>query len=348
MPDDEARLIAELDQHRRAVDTDYFDLSLRELIRMVEEGEIRIAPAYQRQFRWSNETQSALIESFLLGLPVPAIFVATNRDGTWDVVDGLQRICTVLRFVGVDAPESQIFSFRENPLILEKLQALASYNGTTFADLPLPVRRTFERRYLRIQVLSDKSDPDVRYELFKRLNAGAIALTAQEIRSSIYRGPFNDLIEELAGYQKYRELVKLQQANKSNGTLEELVLKFFAYLDGAEEFNGRVAEFLNAYMRRRMNDSRLDDERKLFTAVVDHLHSITQGAFLRPSVHITPLNQLEAVMVGIGLLLREEVTPVRPGEGWLSDPELLRYSTRATNTKAMLLGRINRAKEIFS
>lgn len=348
MSDQEARLIAELDQHRRAVDTDYFDLSLRELVRMVQEGEIRIAPAYQRQFRWSGETQSALIESFLLGLPVPAIFVATNRDGTWDVVDGLQRICTILRFVGVNAPESEIFSYEENPLKLEKLQTLTSYNDATFADLPLPVRRTFERRYLRIQVLSDKSDPDVRYELFKRLNAGAVALTAQEIRSSIYRGPFNDLIEELAGYPKYRDLVKLQQANKNNGTLEEVVLKFFAYLNWAEHFNGKVAEFLNAYMRTRMSDSKLEGDRKLFMAVVDHLYSVTEGPFLRPSIHITPLNQLEAAMVGIGLIIREGRIPVHPPEGWQNDPELLRYSTRATNTKVMLAGRINRAKEIFS
>lgn len=348
MAEDDARLIAELDAHRRAVDTDYFDLSLRELARMVDENEIRIAPAYQRQFRWTMETQSALIESFLLGLPVPAIFVATNRDATWDVVDGLQRICTVLHFMGMDAPESQIFDFSASPLALQRLQTLEAYNGKTYTDMPLVARRTFERRYLRVQVLSDKSDPEVRYELFKRLNAGAIALTPQEIRSAIFHGPFNDLIDELARYPKFVELVKLQQVNQHNGTREELVLKFFAYLNRADSFNGKVAEFLNSYMRDRENDSRVDKDRKLFEAVVGHIYSVTDGPFLRPPVNVTPLNQLEAVMVGVGLVIREGRTPRNPDPGWESDPELVRYSTRATNTKQMLFGRIDRAKALFS
>ena len=77
-----SELEEDLRAHRRTVDTEYFDLSLREIVRMVEEEEIRIAPEYQRQFRWKEETRSALIESFLLGLPVPSIFVATNQDAT--------------------------------------------------------------------------------------------------------------------------------------------------------------------------------------------------------------------------------------------------------------------------
>ena len=348
MPADEARLLAELDEHRQAVDTDYFDLSLRELVRMIDESEVRIAPAYQRQFRWDEATQSALIESFLLGLPVPALFVATNRDATWDVVDGLQRICTVLRFMGIDAPESINFNFSQSPLVLKDLKSLDSFNGISFVDLPRSIRMTLERRYLRVQVLSDKSDPEVRYELFRRLNAGAVALTPQEIRSCIFRGPFNDLIEELAEYRPYRSLVKLEQANQNNGTKEEIILKFFAYLERAEGFNGRVAEFLNSYMRDRMNDSHLDSDRKLFKETVDHIISVTQGPFLRPPVAVTPMNQLEAVMIGVGRIIREGGRPGTPQAGWLKDEELVRFSTRATNTRAMLLNRIRRAQELFS
>lgn len=345
---DEAQLLAELDRHRRSVDTDYFDLSLRELVRMVAEEEIKIAPAYQRQFRWDDETQSSLIESFLLGLPVPAIFVATNRDATWDVVDGLQRICTILRFMAVDAPESENFRFSTTPLKLIKPKTLESFAGLSYDELPRPIRMTFDRRFLRVQVLSDKSEPEVRYELFRRLNAGAIALTAQEIRSCIFRGPFHQLLEELAGDSNFTKLIKLQKLNQHNGTMEEVVLKFFAYLDKAEQFDGRVAEFLNAYMRARSQDTDLSADRQIFEQVMTHLASIVDGPFLRQKVSITPLNQFEAVIVGMGRLLRAGKTPKTPDRGWLNDESLVEASTGATNTRGKLLTRIARAEELMS
>ncbi|MFF5299070.1 DUF262 domain-containing protein [Streptomyces sp. NPDC013161] len=345
---DEAGLLAELDRHRRSVDTDYFDLSLRELVRMVSEQEIKIAPAYQRQFRWDDETQSALIESFLLGLPVPAIFVATNRDATWDVVDGLQRICTILRFMGVDAPESEKFRFSEKPLRLKSLKTLVGFGELVYEELPRPIRMTLDRRFIRVQVLSDKSEPEVRFELFRRLNAGAVALTPQEIRSCIFRGPFHELLEDLSQNVKFKSLLKLQRLNQTNGTPEELVLKFFAYLDRSAEFDGKVTNFLNSYMRDRASDSDLAADREIFEESVNFLHSIIPGPFLRGKLSITPLNQFEAVLVGVGSLLRKGVTPKAPPPGWLNDESLVDFSTGATNTRTMLLNRISRAEELMS
>jgi Protein of unknown function DUF262 len=88
----------QLEDQRQRVDVDHFDLTARELMRMAEEGELQRAPVYQRKFRWDEGTESRLIESLLLGLPVPSIFVATNPDSTWEVVDGLQRISTLIHF----------------------------------------------------------------------------------------------------------------------------------------------------------------------------------------------------------------------------------------------------------
>ena len=253
MPNTRVDLEADLSRHRRTVDTEYFDLSLREIIRMVEEEEIRIAPEYQRQFRWGDETQSALIESFLLGLPIPSIFVATNTDATWEVVDGLQRICTVLRFMGIDAPESTRLKFSDNPLKLSGLRTLTSFEGLSYDGLPRSIKLTFDKRYIRVQVLSDKSDSDVRFELFRRLNAGAIALTGQEIRSCIYQGPLNDLISDLTEDPNYKKILKLKSSDRENGTAEEVVLKFFAYLESQEDFSGGVTDFLNNYMKTALS-----------------------------------------------------------------------------------------------
>lgn len=341
-------LQTELETHRRAVDTEYFDLSIREIVRMVEEEEIRVAPAYQRKFRWPDAVQSALIESLLLGLPIPAIFVATNKDGTWDVVDGLQRTATILKFYGIDVPNAEELQFADKPLQLTDLNQLKKFSGLSYKELPMPIRLMLGKRYVRVQVLSDKSDPEVRFELFRRLNAGAVALTPQEIRSCVFRGPFNTMVEELANAPEYKELLKLQPKNRMDGTAEEIVLKFFAYMDGMDDFDGDVIGFLNDYIKRRADDTDLEADRKLFLESVSHLRSVTGGHFTRVGVSVTPVNQLEGVLIGIARILKEGKKPKKPKAGWANDEELVGYSTSGTNSRPKLRGRILRSQELFS
>ncbi len=135
MTDGRQQLQAQLDSQRQKVDVDHFDLTVRELMRMAQEGELKRAPVYQRKFRWNETTESRLIESLLLGLPVPSIFVATNRDGSWEVVDGLQRISTLIHFTAAASDLLATISKIE-PLRLEGLTDLTSFNGLTLAELP--------------------------------------------------------------------------------------------------------------------------------------------------------------------------------------------------------------------
>ncbi|PWW65468.1 uncharacterized protein DUF262 [Actinokineospora spheciospongiae] len=316
---------------------------------MVQEAEINVNPRYQRQFRWNTSVQSTLIESLLLGLPIPAIFVATNKDGTWDVVDGLQRISTILRFHGVDVPHAgQNLQFSNNGLMLTDLVQLSGFNGVTYNDLPKPIQLMLDRRYLRVQVLSDKSDVDVRFELFRRLNAGAVELTAQEIRTAVFAGPFLYLIEELAESSNYLSLLKLKQINQHDGTAAEIVLKFFAYLDKMETFDGKVTRFLNEYMKSRMQDTNLAEDRALFNDVAAFVSEVVDGPFLRARVNVTPVNQLEAVLIGVGRLIRAGRKLKAPKSGWENDPELVEASTKGTNSRSMLMKRVGRVEEIFS
>lgn len=341
-------LQSELEAHRKAVDTEYFDLSIREIVRMVETSEIVVAPAYQRQFQWKSDVQSALIESLLLGLPIPALFVATNRDGTWDVVDGLQRIATIMRFHGIDVPNAPQLQFAQDPLKLDSLTQLTSFNTLSFDDLPMPIRLMFGKRYLRVQVLSDKSDADVRFELFRRLNAGAIKLTPQEIRACVFNGPFNQMLEELAETADFQSLLKLRPQNQHDATAAELVLKFFAYGELMEIFDGKVTTFLNSYMKKRGNDSDLTADRDLFGRSVSFLRATLDGPFKRDRVSTTPLNQLEAVLIGISLIYRAGKSPVRPPDGWQNDDVLVQASTKGTNSRSMLTRRVTRAQQLFS
>ena len=113
-------LIAQLDQQRRKVDFDTYDIIVQQLLTMVESGSIDVAPAYQRQFRWNNTKRSHLIESVLLGVPVPSLFMATNKDGTWELVDGVQRLSTLVQFAG--SPEARTKLSLHDPLALGELE----------------------------------------------------------------------------------------------------------------------------------------------------------------------------------------------------------------------------------
>jgi len=343
---DDAQIRQQYDSQRQKVDVDHYDMTVRELVRMSSTGELRRAPVYQRKFRWTEEAESRLIESLLLGLPVPSIFVATNVDGSWEVVDGLQRVSTLIHFVA--DPAILLESIRKStPLTLTKLRKLPALNGLSLSSMPTPLQLQFYKRALRVTALSDKSDREARFDMFERLNTGGVELSPQEVRACIYQGPFNDMIRNLASYEPFVKLVKLQKKKQDDGTREELVLKFSAYLDNRSNFKGKVTAFLNEYMANASETVDMKSRHDLFTKVVDTLSAICRGPLLRDGVNLTPQNQLEAVMVAAADLLEAGDEIQTPPDGWLEDEELVDSSTGATNTSAMLNRRIKRATDLL-
>lgn len=343
-----ARLSAQLDQNRRKVDVDHLDITIRELLRMSAEREIIRAPQYQRQFRWDEPLESRLVESLFLGLPVPSLFVASNADGTWELIDGLQRLSTLIHYVA-DPPEALADLPKQSPLRLAGLETLTELNGMTFADLSSPFQLAFLKRVIRITALSDKSDFDVRFDMFERLNSGSIRLTPQEVRICIYRGEFATFLQEMATLPSFRKIVKLQQGHQDDGTFEELVLKFFAYFERRDAFDGKVTQFLNAYMKDSVSRFDYKRFRPLFCDSVDLLAKwLGNRPFLRKGVHITPLNQLEAAMVATADLVSTKTAQKSPKAGWLEDTEFVRTSTGGTNTRTMLAARIARATALLA
>jgi len=315
---------------------------------MTEAGELKRAPEYQRKFRWGQKDESRFIESLFLGLPVPSVFVATNKDGTWEIVDGLQRISTLAHFA-TESKELLTELSKGEPLRLTDLEKLTTFNDLTLQELPTPIRLQFFKRALRVTALSDKSDPEVRFDTFERLNRGGVALTAQEVRSCIFRGPFNDLLHELADSANFRSLVKLQDAQQDDGTREELALKFFAYLDWADKYDGQVTLFLNQYMKAYASTFDVAAGRKLFMDVTKRLRGmIPEGPFLRSAYYLTPQNQFEAVMVALGKILRAKKKTKKPPKGWRDDEIHVQYSTKGTKPRPAVQGRIGRAVELLA
>ncbi|MGH3808071.1 MAG: DUF262 domain-containing protein [Pseudonocardiaceae bacterium] len=181
---------AQLGTERRKVDVSTLNFSVRELVRMMSDGELNVVPEYQRKFRWTEAGESSFIESVFLGLPIPPLFVATNVGFQWEVVDGLQRLSTLMHFLASSPGELAIVNRSEN-LRLKGLEKLTALNDAIHAELPAAMQVYFGRQPLQVVSLTDKSDLQVRFDVFERLNKGAVQLTGQEVRACVYRGDFN-------------------------------------------------------------------------------------------------------------------------------------------------------------
>jgi Protein of unknown function DUF262 len=163
---------SEIREERRNVGFDSYDITVKQLVDMISEEQINISPDYQRRFVWGDIRQSQLIESIFLGIPIPSLLIATNENSSWEVVDGLQRITTLVNFVFPDSVTSRNKSSKL--LKLRGLEKIPSLSGATFSDLTSTLKLNFLTRPIRITVLNDRSDHKVRFDLFERLNTGGI------------------------------------------------------------------------------------------------------------------------------------------------------------------------------
>lgn len=334
-------LLEQLDRHRRKVDFDTFDIIVQQLISMVESGAIDVAPVYQRQFRWDESKRSLLIESVLLGVPVPSLFMASNKDGTWELVDGVQRLSTLIQFAGTDEAREKLRL--KSKLTLESLEKLSSFNGLSFEQFPDSLKLQFYHRPIKVVTLSDKSDLIVRFDLFERLNTGGVALSNQEIRACIYRGEFNQFLEDLSKNKHYLKVVRLTKLQQQDGTLEELILRFFAFFYNRDKFEHSVIGFLNEYMQKSMKTFDYSNARSLFECTFKVLAGMLPSGIVRTKTrNVTPINLFEAVSVGCALAVsRKKLINRNSPYKWIGSKELTALTTGATNSKKMVNSRIN-------
>lgn len=191
----------ELKEAKKEIVKDSFDMSIGELSRIYERSEMIINPNYQRLFRWDDSQKTRFIESLLLGIPIPPIFVFTDEDGRWEVIDGLQRLSTIFEFSGIlKKDDGSIYE----PFVPSGTRSLPSLDGKKWIAendddeniIPLSTRLDFERSRLRVEILKKESDEKTKYELFERLNTGGSSLTDQEVRNCIMVMLNKDLFEK--------------------------------------------------------------------------------------------------------------------------------------------------------
>ena len=230
------------------------------LIKRMQNDEIDMAPDFQRAFVWGDGAQSRLIESLILCIPIPSFyFDATNRD-KWIIVDGLQRLTTIRRFV------------IKNELALCGLEFLANYNGYKFSELPRNFKRNIEEAEITMYLIQEGTPTDVKFNLFKRINTGGLPLSTQEIRHALNRGHITDFLAKLSQSVEFSRATSNGISSKRMDD-RECITRFIAFKQkGPEAYTiGDYDAFLNKAMddANKMEQNAFADLEKSFLRAMD-------------------------------------------------------------------------------
>ena len=365
---------------RTKLSSDRLDISFGELINVYKNGELRIRPEYQRLFRWSAKQKTALIESILLSIPIPPIFVAEDEDGIWELVDGLQRVATFISFFGeLDSNISEI-KYPEEELELEienddeeidvstdtnkfgnkwtlvQGGLIESLEGFNIDTLPPNLKINLKRAVCRVEILRGQSNINMKYELFRRLNSGGIKLTPQEIRNAIYRGVsprLNELLLKISQNHDFKDLTQLSISKLNELYDQELILKFFAFYDNSESINENTENFLNKFMEKTVSNLGFDYDfyENIFMKSLKLVRDLGDDQVFRSKKNLFVPVDFEGILIGVAQniekyennlgLLRSKIDELK------ADPNFRKYSGTGSNSKSRIKNRLKRANEIF-
>lgn len=307
-------LEVEIAAARKEIYADGYDMSVGELINLYKDGELQISPAYQRLFRWDISRKTRFIESILLGLPLPPIFVYQHENGVWELIDGLQRMSTILEFVGILPDPS---GAPPSPLRLEGTQFLPSLSGKYWdeqqglADSGIGMAQQIQlkRARMRVEILKKESDALVKYELFQRLNTGGLSLSEQEVRNSVaimIDASFQEWLNRLAVVPEFERTTALTENAKERQAHVELALRFLGFNNIPYNGGLDVHEYLDEVVVKLASDPTFDragseaNFRNTF-AMLDE--SLGQNAFKRWDGHAFSgkflMSVYEVVAVGV-------------------------------------------------
>lgn len=233
-------LLEEIDSAQRSVKTDAYQMSIGEIVSMYDNSEIIIDPEFQRFFRWEIGQKSKLIESLLLGIPLPPIFVFEKEDSKWELIDGLQRVSTILEFMGkLRGPDGHLMP----PSILEGTRYLPSLSNAVWerSDLISNVAQyeieksyqlSIRRARLGVEILKRPSDDQTKFDLFQRLNDGGTQANPQELRNCIMlmiNGVYYRAIKAAAEEHSFRNVLTINEDQIERQRHMELAVRFLVH-----------------------------------------------------------------------------------------------------------------------
>lgn len=329
------------------------DLPLGTLADMVESGAIDLVPGFQRRERWSADKQSALIESFMLNVPVPPVYLAEEDVGTYTAIDGKQRLRAITDYI-------------HGRFSLKNLDRMNDAEGLPFSALPAEITNSLRLRpYLRVVTLLKQTDPLLKYEVFLRLNRGGESLNNQEIRNVAFRGAMNDAIYGLSEDDFLRRRLKID-GPRSSAYREmddaEYVLRFFTLSERFRNFSGDLAKEMDEFMRRHQGAPRdhISFLANLFEATLRRCeHLWGENAFRRPEGNgwrdQTLAGMYDAQMIAASSVTSEVVDRAASDRDALlastralfSDPEFDKSVRTGTNTPQRIIYRVERMRHML-
>ncbi len=363
----------EIKDRRAEIRSDGYPMSIGELISVYQADEMDIHPEFQRFFRWSDEQKSRLIESILLGIPLPSIFVSQREDGVWDVIDGLQRLSTIFELVGIlKKDNSEIFP----PLTLRKTRYLPSMDGKKWEDDNPAIsigntnRLLIRRSKIDVKIILRESSESSKYELFQRLNTGGSQLSDQEVRNVILITVNPDAyrwISELAQDENFQACIVLSDKMLSERYDLELVTRFLVFRN-IEENELRSVGNIGDFLTDRISEmAQADDfqalrerEGSVFKSTFDWLaNSLEERSFRKYDLvkgkHLGGflISAFESIALGIGhnVASYDSNMPLQEvedtGRGLWDNPEFLSHNGSGVDTRARLRFNIPLGRQLF-
>lgn len=343
-------LVDEIEDTKNSLSTDRLDMSFGELLSMYGRDEIIIDPEFQRLFRWDNYQKTRFIESLLLGIPIPPIFVAEDEEGKWELVDGLQRISTVFSFFGLlkTVPE-------KNKWRLAKGELIDKFESYTCDDLPLKLRLNIKRAVCRVEIIKWNSHYDMRYELFNRLNTGGSELTDQEIRNCIFRGvsdEFNKFLSEEGKDSEFIQLISPTEKQLQELYLDELVLRFCSLYDNLDAINSNISQHMTNFMKEIVEKPEsIPEYKSIWNRTINLLKNIGKDSF-RASNGVFSTSLYDGIMIGVSQNIEKYETAektylTRKIIELKSNEEFKRASGSASNSKSRIINRLKIADKLF-
>jgi len=241
------KLVVEIGNKKTLFKTENYSMSIGELANLYTTNEIIINPAFQRLFRWSEGQKVKLIESVILGIPIPPLFVYQNRDGIWELVDGLQRASTILQFMGI---------LKDNEkLVLKGTKYLPSFEGFVWNtdpinqnELPDILKLNFKRSKLQFIIIQSDSDPNAKFEVFQRLNTGGSNASNQEIRNSVLimiKPAAHEWFERMSDLPEFLNTISISERLINEEYNSELLLRVIALLKFPYDSKKDLGDYLD-------------------------------------------------------------------------------------------------------
>ena len=280
---------------KRKLYVDKVDKSTSDLFRMIVEWELNLQHDYQRRFVWDKKTMSKFIESLLLSIPIPTIFLAENNDDTFEVIDGQQRLTTVFAFMKSKLVANEIEKLSENlremdVLTLSGLETLKQFNKKSYYDL-VEMQRKFNNVSLPVVIIKKDSTEDIKYDIFSRINSGSIKLNNQELLNVMYRGILTNSLNDISQSKEVDEIFGSRPVLKKRFGYNEILLRAKVIAGFIDSENWKLRE-VRVKNKDNLNKEFRTYNGRLNTAILDYLkeyrydkdESLSLVDFIRNSV----------------------------------------------------------------